>query len=128
MNYIAHAVWLSFASSPWQFYVSLPCYLLKLLRDTAQVTAVQIAGQEAGFGNGEITAMLYNAQTVVGVVAPVPWAFLYGKGVRVGSPGMFYWAIAAFTVLKLTLSHTIPLELPATEGGAKKAAGGSRKL
>ena len=46
-------MWLSFATSPWQFYASLPCYILKLLRDTVQAAAVQTAGQEAGFGNGE---------------------------------------------------------------------------
>ena len=90
LNYIAQALWLSSASKPRHFYIALPCYLLKLLRDTVQVAAVQTAGREAGFGNGEITGMVYNAQTVVGVLAPMPWAWVYGLGMAHGRPGMFY--------------------------------------
>jgi hypothetical protein len=45
-----------------------------------------------------------------GIIAPVPWAWAYGKGMALGRPGMFYWAIVAFTVTKLLLSHTVTIE------------------
>ena len=34
LSSIAQALCLSSASKPWHFYAALPCYLLKLLRDT----------------------------------------------------------------------------------------------
>jgi DHA1 family tetracycline resistance protein-like MFS transporter len=118
LNYIAQALWLSSASKPWHFYAALPCYLLKLLRDTVQVAAVQTAGQEAGFGNGEITGMIYNAQTVVGVLAPMPWAWVYGLGMAYGRTGLFYLVIAGFTTAKLLLSHTVSIDSAPAKNGA----------
>jgi DHA1 family tetracycline resistance protein-like MFS transporter len=105
--YIAQALWLALASSEWQFYATLPLYSLKLLRDSVQKTTVQQAGQRAGFGNGELSALLYNLNTIMEVLSPPPWSWVYAAGVNRGGPGLFYVVIAGMTAVKLALVHAV---------------------
>ena len=107
--YIAHigyalmTTWLAFATKPWQFFVTLPLYAFKLLRETTQSTAFQHAGKEAGFGNGEMLAKLSSASKIVGMIIPPIWSRIYAFGMEHNTPGGFYLVITAFTLSKLVL-------------------------
>ena len=105
--YIAQALWLAFARSEWQFYATLPLYTLKLLRDSVQKTTVQQAGQRAGFGNGELSALLYNLNTIIEVVSPPLWSWIYAAGVnRAGMPGAFSHQSASFFFVGASCSES----------------------
>ena len=55
-----------------------------------------------------LTALLYNLNTIMEVVSPPPWSWIYAWGVnRAGMPGLFYLLIAAMTAAKLALVHAV---------------------
>ena len=64
-------------------------------------------GQAAGFGNGELSALLYNVQTLMEAVCPLIWSRVYAMGVSAGQPGAFYFVIAALTTLRMGLFRAV---------------------
>ena len=84
-------------------------YMLRPLRLTSAVSEVAMAytqttvGAACGVPQGELQGSLSNLRTICTILTPMIWSRVYGYGVRVGVPSLFYYVSAAGGLLQLVL-------------------------
>ena len=116
LSQLTYALVLSQATKGAHWYWAQPLFTFAMGSWTSLSAMSMVAGSDAGLARGELQGSLSTMQSTVRVVAPILWSQLYELGVRRGSPGSFYFAIAAVHAARLALSAVPALrEVPKTK-------------
>jgi hypothetical protein len=97
-----------FARSQWHFYAAVLCGSLgkgsSMSASPAMSAMVAAEGASAGFGQGELNAMVGNLRGIVGSFSGLLWGAIYTLGSRRGTPSLFFLVGLSLAIVQLAIS------------------------